>query len=142
MYERLIELEELKVEFAQVIKLAKDYRVYDEQHSVKEATHEEELVFENSPEGKELKRRRKELREYLEGLDFEAVKAIQVVMYIAIEESHNETDRPKKIYGEKRESYDSLGWEKNRFVIGRLTENIIALEKDLENGLEILDVQL
>ncbi|MEH7462763.1 hypothetical protein V7166_11980 [Bacillus thuringiensis] len=145
MFKELRDLEVLKVELGQVIKLAKDYREYDNQYSIKGISAmdgeqlKKDMEFESSPEGKELLRRRKEVGDYLKGLDFEAVKAIQVVMHIGRDEDYNETDRPEKIYGNKR---DSLSFGERSYEIDQMTGKLPQLEEYLENGLRILGISL
>ncbi|AUB62458.1 hypothetical protein CSW12_05150 [Bacillus cereus] len=137
--------EELNVVFSDVIRLARDHRVYHEQYGMKSLTttldgFSKREEFNNSSEGKEISRREKELDAYLNGLDFEVIKTIQVIMYIGIVRDYDQQDTPEEIYRKEREAHDSQGWNTRDIEIYQMTGKL-TLDKDLQNGLRILGIR-
>ncbi|MFJ8116656.1 hypothetical protein [Bacillus mycoides] len=137
--------EELNVVFSDVIKLARDHRVYYEKYGMKSITttpdgFRKREEFRNSPEGKELSRREKELDAYLDGLDFEVIKTLQVIMYLGIVRDYDKEDTPEEIYRKEREASDSQGWNTKSIEINQMTEKL-PLDEYLQNGLSILGVR-
>ncbi|MCU5491170.1 hypothetical protein OCB70_02130 [Bacillus cereus] len=137
--------EELNGVFTDVIRLARDHRVYYEKYGMKSVTTtpdglRERKEFENSSEGKELSRREKELDAYLSGLDFEVIKTLQVIMYLGITRDYDEQDNPEGIYYKEREAADSQGWDSKDLEIYQMTGKL-TLDQDLQNGLRILGIR-
>lgn len=140
-----IMFEELNGVFTDVIRLARDHRVYYEKYGMKSVTTtpdglRERKEFENSSEGKELSRREKELDAYLSGLDFEVIKTLQVIMYLGITRDYDEQDNPEEIYYKEREAADSQGWDPKDLEIYQMTGKL-TLDQDLQNGLRILGIR-
>ncbi|MGX5572721.1 hypothetical protein ACWKTS_15040 [Bacillus toyonensis] len=137
--------EELNGVFLDVIRLARDHRVYHEQYGMKSLTttldgFSKREEFNNSSEGKEISRREKELDAYLNGLDFEVIKTLQVIMYLGIVRDYDQQDTPEEIYRKEREAYDSQGWNTKDIEVHQMTGKL-TLDKDLQNGLRILGIR-
>ncbi|SCM88432.1 DUF3775 domain-containing protein [Bacillus mycoides] len=132
---------ELSGVFEDVIKLARDHRLYYEKQHIG-STPKDIIEFRETPEGKELARRKKLLNDYLNQLDFEVVKTIQVIMYLGRNRDYDEQDLPEEIYRKQRESFDKhIGWNEKRIEINQITQKV-PLDQYLENGLNILGVRL
>ncbi|PFL14005.1 hypothetical protein COJ07_29250 [Bacillus cereus] len=132
---------ELSGVFEDVIKLARDHRLYYEKQHIG-STPKDIIEFRETPEGKELARRKKLLNDYLNQLDFEVVKTIQVIMYLGRNRDYDEKDLPEEIYRKQRESFDKhIGWNEKRIEINQITQKV-PLDQYLENGLNILGVRL
>lgn len=137
--------EELNVVFSDVIRLARDHRVYYDQYGMKSMSmtpdgFRKREEFRNSPEGKELSRRKKELDAYLDGLDFEVVKTLQVIMYLGRDRNYDKQDTPQEIYRKQRAAFDSQGWNTKSIEINQMTEKL-PLDEYLQDGLRILGLR-
>ncbi|TXR98724.1 hypothetical protein DN390_16395 [Bacillus sp. SH7-1] len=137
--------EELNVVFSDVIRLARDHRVYYDQYGMKSMSttpdgFRKREEFRNSPEGKELSRREKELDAYLDGLDFEVVKTLQVIMYLGRDRDHDKEDIPQEIYRKQRAAFDFQGWNTKSIEINQMTEKL-PLDEYLQDGLRILGLR-
>lgn len=134
-------LEELNGVFRDVIKLARDRRIYDEQH-MKEGiyTLQEMSAFYKSPEGQEVDRRTKLLKNYLDELDFDTIKTIQSIMYLGRDRDYDKQDEPEEIFRKEREYFDSQGWKTKSIEINQMVEKA-PLDQYLEDGLKILQIR-
>lgn len=137
--------EELNGVFLDVIRLARDHRGYYEKYGMKSLTttpdgFRKQEEFKKSSEGKELSRREKELDAYLNGLDFEVIKTLQVIMYLGIVRDYEKQDTPEEIYRKEREASDSQGWNTKDIEIYQMTGKL-TLDEDLKNGLRILGIR-
>lgn len=138
--------EELKFVFKVVIDLANDYESYHDKYGMKSLTvspsgMQELKEFKNSSEGKELEKRENALYYFLKALDYEVIKAIQVVMYLGRDQDYDKNDTPEKIYSEYRHYFGSKGWDEKDIIINTVTEKI-SLGKYLQDGLGILGVRV
>ncbi|PGZ93498.1 hypothetical protein COE51_23865 [Bacillus pseudomycoides] len=132
-------LEERNVVFKDVVNLARDRRLYYEKHSVG-GTPEELHEFSKSPEGQEIKRRKELLKSYMDNLDFEAIKTLQVIMYPGREKEYDKQDTPEEIYRKEREYYDSQGWHTKSIETNQMIGKV-PFDQYLESGLEILQIR-
>ncbi|PER23511.1 hypothetical protein CN931_01355 [Bacillus sp. AFS054943] len=136
-------LEELNGVFKDVIKLARDRRVYYEQN-VQEGvvyTLQEMSAFYKSSEGQELNEKKQLLKNYLEELDFDTVKTIQSIMYLGRDRDYDKQDTPEEIFYKQREDFDSQGWQSKSIEINQIVEKA-PLDGYLEDGLKILQINL
>lgn len=117
---------ELKDVFTDVLNLANNRRTYYEQHGF---------------EGKDVEKKRLELVAYLNELDYEVVKTIQVIMYLGRDEDYDGYDIPEEIYRKQRKYFDSLGWNNKVIEINQIAEKM-PLDIYLTNGFKILDIHL
>lgn len=112
----------IKNNLLKVIELATDYHKKYEQ---------------NDPEYREI---RKILETYLNNLDFEIIKAIQVIMYLGRDEDYLENESPVERYVNYRLYSNSQGWNKKDIEIVQMTEKL-PLADYLKRGMEILGIK-
>ncbi|MGE6679436.1 hypothetical protein [Bacillus thuringiensis] len=132
-------LEELNGVFKDVINLARDHRIYYEKHSVG-GTPEEIHEFSKTPEGQEIKRRKNLLKNYMDELDFETIKVLQVIMYLGRDREYDKQDTPEEIYRKDREYFDSQGWNTQSIETNQMIGKV-PFDQYLEIGLEILQIR-
>ncbi|HEF5706433.1 DUF3775 domain-containing protein [Bacillus thuringiensis] len=136
-------LEELNGVFKDVIKLARDRRVYYEQNVPEGVVYtlQEISAFHKSSEGQKLEEKKQVLKKYLEELDFDTVKIIQSIMYLGRDRDHDKQDTPEEIFRKLREDFDALGWHSKSIEINKIVEKA-PLDEYLEDGLKILQINL
>ncbi|MDA2546910.1 hypothetical protein ACQVWG_05770 [Bacillus cereus] len=132
-------LEEMNVIFKDVVNLSRDYRLYYEKHSVG-GSPEDIREFIKTPEGQERKRRKELLDNYMDELDFETIKTLQVIMYLGRDRDYNKQDTPEEIYRKEREYFDSQGWNTKSIETDQMTSKV-PFGQFLEEGLEILQIR-
>ena len=120
-----------------VIELAKERRMYDEKYGLKSGSLVELMEFEETEEGKKLKQYDKDLDEYLQGLDFEAIKIIQTIMYLGRDNDYPNLC-PEQRYKRIREEFDKSGWKSKSIEISQIAEKL-PLDKYLKAGIDILN---
>lgn len=81
------------------------------------------------------------LREYLESLDYETVKTLQVIMYLGRDKDYNNNDTPGEILRKQREYYDMLGWSDEKKVEVSQMVQKMPLDNYLRSGLSILNIE-
>ncbi|MFB8331281.1 DUF3775 domain-containing protein [Bacillus wiedmannii] len=135
-------LGELNVVLKDVIKLARDRRLYYEQLEKGDIGSSPKVIheFSKSPEGQELDKKEELLESYLKELDFDTVKNIQTIMYLGRDRDYDTLDTPEEIYRKERAYFDSQGWNTMSIEINQMVEKM-PLDRYLESGLEILQIR-
>lgn len=88
-----------------------------------------------------MKGKEKELFDYLNSLDYEVIKALQVIMYIGRDSSCMEDDGTYS-YERTRKSFDSTGWNDDKSIEVDQMVQKIHLNEYLRNGLKKLEIVL
>ncbi|HDR4865722.1 TPA: DUF3775 domain-containing protein [Bacillus cereus] len=135
-------LGELNVVLKDVIKLARDRRLFYEQLDKGDSgsSPQDIIDFSKSPEGQELDKKDELLESYLKELDFDTVKNIQTIMYLGRDKDYDVSDTPEEIYSKERAYFDSQGWNSMSIEINQMVEKM-PLDRYLEDGLEILQIR-
>lgn len=126
-----------------VVDLAKKFEeAYNEEAS--EGLHNFSLskmaqFFENQKECTKSESYGKELESVLDSLDFEAIKILQVIMYLGRDEDYDPKQPPEEIYKDYRSYFDKRGWNTKAIETGQMTEKV-PLGSYLENGFSILGI--
>lgn len=129
--------------FKTVVDLAKKFEeAYNEE--IKEGLHDFSLsemdqFLENQSKCTTSESYGEELESVLNSLDFEAIKTLQVIMYLGRDEDYNPKQTPEEIYRDYRNYFDKQGWKTKSIEIGQMTEKF-PLGSYLENGFSILGI--
>lgn len=81
----------------------------------------------------------KDLRNYLMSLDFEAIKTIQIIMYLGRNKDYNKELSPEEIFLNEKSFFEEQGWKDKFIEVDQITQKM-PLDDFLKSGLEILKV--
>lgn len=127
-------LDDLEIVFKKVLDLAEKRRLVETEDEV----NLEEFELEDLEECEE----ERNLRIYIESLDYETIKTLQVIMYLGRDMDYDREDTPDLILHKQRKHFDSLGWNKDKDIeVNQMVEKI-PLGEYLRNGLEILNINI
>lgn len=85
--------------------------------------------------------RKRELSEFLNSLDYEVIKALQVIMYIGKDSNYMESDGTYN-YEKTRKCFDHEGWADDKSIeVSQMVEKL-PLDKYLKDGFEKLGIVL
>lgn len=88
-----------------------------------------------------IKDKKKELSDFLNSLDYEVVKALQVIMYIGRDSSCMEDDGTYS-YVKTRNSFDRQGWDDDKSIEVHQMVQKTHLYEHLKNGFDKLKIVL
>lgn len=83
----------------------------------------------------------KELVKLLNSFDFEAVKILQVLMYLGRDRDYDRREVPETVYKEHRMLLNSGGWKSQEIEVNQMT-SLIPFGTFLEQGFEILGIPI
>lgn len=84
---------------------------------------------------------RTQFNAYLNFLDFEVVKVIQIIMYLGRDEDYNRDDSVADIYRNYREDFDKKGWSTQEIEISQMLSKSPRLYGYFLNGYKILKIE-
>lgn len=99
-----------------------------------------DLVEDNNLE--EWRNYRIQFGDYLNALDFETVKIIQVIMYLGRDEDYNINDSTADIYRKFREDFDKNGWNTQELEVNQILGKSPRLYGYFLNGYKILKIDV
>lgn len=127
--------------FSDVIRLAENWSNANDSSGFDGGTIGELLAFQDTVEGQKINALANELREYLQSLDFDDIKMLQIVMYLGRDQDYDTTLSPDLNYEDQFNYFENKGWSSKDIEINQMTHKL-PLAEYLKSGLDILQVSV